>query len=164
MIIYLTFTTINWGRCNYSHFTKEETEFQDGTVLVAQLMVKYPHLSTTLQHTSAHYNFHGQRNVIFLLILSHSLFQKIFIEHLLWVRCPRGFNYIPLPVPWFQKATKKLSIRFFQNDFQRKFTIQLKTRLRLNTLKTPLISFGHKHYYLYLIYVFCQTWTWKALN
>lgn len=149
----------NWRRCNYSHFPKE---VQEGAAPAAQLMVNYPQ---PVYHSSTHkriLQLSWTKKCLLFTPSLHSLFQTVFTGHLLWIQGSRGFNYIAIPVPWSRKQPQKTVYTGFWNDFQRKFTSHLK--IRLSTLKTLPISFGHKHCYLYLFYVVCQTWTWKALN
>lgn len=103
----LNFHNNNWRRCNYTRFTKAETEVQEGTVPAAQLMVNYPQL---VYHSLTHKRILQLSWTKKCLLCTHSLhwlFQNIFTEHLLWIRGPRGFNYNAIPVPWFQKTTTK---------------------------------------------------------
>lgn len=97
----------NWRRCNYSNFPKKETEVQEGAVPAAQLMVNYPQL---VYHSSTHKHIlqlSWTKKCLLFTHSLHSLFQKIFTEHLSWIRGSRGFNYIAIPVSPFQKTTTK---------------------------------------------------------
>lgn len=97
----------NWRRCNYSHFPNEETEVQEGAAPAAQLMVNYPqpvyHSSTRKRILQLSWT----RKCLLFTHSLHSLFQTIFTEHLLWIQGSRGFNYIAIPGPWFQKTATK---------------------------------------------------------